>query len=295
MNAPAELVAHLQTGATTVCRAWEVKRRDGTRLGFTDHDLDLSFDGLVFHADTGLTSVALEQTTGLSVDNTEAMGVLSHVSVSEADIEAGRFDGAEVLAWTVNWADVVQRALRFRGTLGEIRRSGGVFKAELTGLTERLNQPQGRIYQKSCAALLGDAACGFDLSAAGYHWRGFVSAVEDRRMLAFEDLAGFAEGWFDRGRVEVLSGVATGLVGLVKTDRAVGARRQIELWEPLRAAIAVGDEVLLQAGCDRRMETCRDKFDNLLNFRGFPHIPGEDWLMTGPSGGSANNGGSLNR
>ncbi len=295
MSVPEALKAHLQSGATQVCRAWELKRRDGVRLGFTDHDLDLTFDDLVFHADTGLSSVALEQTTGLSVDNTEAMGVLSHVSVSEADIEAGRFDGAEVLAWTVNWADVSQRVLRFRGTLGEIRRSGGVFKAELSGLTERLNQAQGRIYQSSCAALLGDAACQFDVSAPGYQWRGFVSAVEDRRMLAFDDLSGFDEGWFDRGRVEVMSGPATGLIGLAKTDRVVGSQRQIELWEPLRAAVAVGDEVLLQAGCDRRMETCRAKFNNLLNFRGFPHIPGEDWLMTSPSGGSANNGGSLNK
>ncbi len=295
MSVPEALKAHLQSGATQMCRAWELKRRDGVRLGFTDHDLDLRFDDLVFHADTGLTSVALEQTTGLSVDNTEAMGVLSHVSVSEADIEAGRFDGAEVLAWTVNWSDVSQRVLRFRGTLGEIRRSGGVFKAELSGLTERLNQAQGRIYQKTCSALLGDAACGFDATVPGYHWRGFVTAVEDRRMLAFDDLSGFDEGWFDRGRIEILSGAAKGLVGLVKTDRVIAGRRDVELWEPLRAAVAVGDEVLLQAGCDRRMETCRAKFNNLLNFRGFPHIPGEDWLMTSPAGGTANNGGSMNK
>ena len=295
MSTPEALLAHFQSGATTVCRAWEVKRRDGVRLGFTDHDLDLSFDDLVFHADTGLSSVALEQSTGLAVDNTEAMGVLSHVSVSETDIEAGRFDGAAVLAWTVNWADVSQRVLRFRGTLGEIRRSGGVFKAELSGLTERLNQPQGRIYQKSCAALLGDTACGFDLNASGYYWRGFVDAVEDRRMLAFDNLSDFDEGWFDRGRIEIFTGAAQGLIGLVKTDRLIGNRREVELWEPLRAAVAEGDEVLLQAGCDRRLETCRAKFDNLLNFRGFPHIPGEDWLMTFPGQGNAENGGSLNK
>lgn len=295
MSVPEALKAHLQSGATNICRAWEVRRKDGMRLGFTDHDLDLTFDGLVFHADTGLSSVALEQTTGLSVDNTEALGVLSHISISEVDIEAGRFDGAEVFAWSVNWADVEQRVLRFRGTLGEIRRSGGVFKAELSGLTERLNQPQGRVYQKSCAALLGDAACRFDTSQLGYFWRGSVTAVEDRRTLTFEGLSGFVEGWFDRGKLVVQSGLANGLTGLVKTDRIIEARRQIELWEPLRAGIAVGDEVLLEAGCDRRMETCQAKFDNLLNFRGFPHIPGEDWLMTAPGQGGANNGGSLNQ
>ena len=81
----------------------------------------------------------------------------------------------------------------------------------------------------------------------------------------------------------------------MKTDRVLAGRRDVELWEPLRAAVAGGDEVLLQAGCDRRMETCRAKFNNLLNFRGFPHIPGEDWLMTSPAGGTANNGGSMNK
>lgn len=295
MSASEALKDHLQSGATTVCRAWELRRKDGMRLGFTDHDLNIEFGDLVFHADTGLSSVALEQTTGLAVDNTEALGVLSHTSVSEADIEAGRLDGAEVLAWTVNWADPAERALRFRGSVGEIRRSGGVFTAELSGLTEQLNQPRGRIYQKSCAAILGDAACGFDLNAPGYSWAGLVSGVEGRTRFKFDDLAGFGEGWFERGRIDVVDGAAKGLSGLVKSDQSSPDGRLIELWEPLRAEISVGDRFRIFAGCDRRMTTCRAKFDNLLNFRGFPHIPGEDWLMTTPGGGGVQNGGSMNQ
>ncbi|MDP4989929.1 MAG: DUF2163 domain-containing protein, partial [Marivita lacus] len=124
------------TGVTTVARVWEVRCRDGRRFGFTDHDLDLSFDGLVFRADTGMSAAAVQQGTGLSVDNTEAVGALSDASVTEADIAAGRFDGAEVTAWLVNWADVTARKVLFRGSLGEITRNGGAFTAELRGLTE---------------------------------------------------------------------------------------------------------------------------------------------------------------
>ena len=99
------LQAHLQSGLTTTCRCWAITRSDAQVYGFTDHDMELRFDGLVFKASTGLTAAAIEQATGLSIDNTEAMGALSDASVREEDIEAGRFDGAEVRAWLVNWAD----------------------------------------------------------------------------------------------------------------------------------------------------------------------------------------------
>ena len=137
------LQAHLETGATTVCRCWAVERRDGTRMGFTDHDTDLSFDGLLFRAATGMTAAQLEQVTGLAVDNSAASGALTAEGITEEDIAAGRYDGAEVRSWLVNWADVAQRALRFRGEIGEIRRGAGAFEAELRGLADRLNQRAG--------------------------------------------------------------------------------------------------------------------------------------------------------
>ena len=61
----------------------------------------------------------------------------------------------------------------------------------------------------------------------------------------------------------------------------------------LGAAPAQGDMVRIEAGCDRRAETCRLKFNNFLNFRGFPHIPGEDWVMSYPVSSARNDGGSL--
>lgn len=289
----AELHTHLSGGLTTVARAWEVTRQDGLRLGFTDHDRDLSFDGLIFRADSGLTARALSQATGLSVDNTEAMGALSSAAISEADIAAGRFDGAEVVCWLVNWADVSARRIMFRGTIGEVRRGNGAFQAELRGLTELLNRPVGRAFQKPCPAVLGDAECGFDLSAGGYVYEGTLAGVEENRVFLPGDLPGFAVGWFQRGKLDILSGAAQGLSGAIKRDhlRADGARA-IEIWEALRATPAAGDQVRLTAGCDKRFETCRLKFGNHLNFRGFPDLPEEDWLTVHPSQSKALSGGS---
>lgn len=294
MAGAAGLYAHLATGATTVCRAWAVVRRDGTVYGFTDHDRDLAFEGVAFLASTGLTARALQQTTGLSVDNTEALGALSDVSVSETDLLAGRFDGAEVRAWLVNWAAVDDRILQFRGTFGEVSRAGGAFQAELRGLTEGLNQTQGKAYQRSCSALLGDAACGFDLSQPGYFTERAVEVVLDQRTFRFGSFPGFDDRWFERGRLVALTGNAGGLVGVVKNDRIVGNGREIEVWQSLGADLVAGDMIRIEAGCDKQAGTCRAKFGNFSNFRGFPHIPGEDWLTSYPVSSRANRGRSLN-
>ncbi len=282
---------HLKTGTTGVSRCWRVTRMDGETYGFTDHDCDLSFEDTVFRAGTGLSAAALSQTTGLSVDNTEAVGALSDVAITEADIFAGRFDGAGVEAWLVQWANPENRVLQFRGSLGEINRANGAFTAELRGLAERMNVPTGRIYQRNCQAVLGDTVCAFDLDTTGYVTDAAVTTT-DGRVFTFDGLTNFEPRWFERGRLLMLSGDAGGLSGAIKLDRIAGGIRTVELWDHLRAGIAEGDMVRLTAGCDKRLETCRLKFANLLNFQGFPDIPGEDWQVAHPTRLSSRNGGS---
>ncbi len=295
MTGREDLFAHLAQGITTVCHAWAIHRRDGTAYGFTDHDRDLVFDGITFRAGTGLTARALQQTSGLAVDNSEAMGALSDLSLTEADLTAGRFDGADLSVWQVNWADPAQRVLRFRGMIGEIQRAGGAFRAELRGLAELLNQPQGRSYQRGCSAVLGDAACRVDLSAPGLSYDWPVQVVEDRIRFHLPGLTDVAAGWFERGRVEVLTGAAAGLTGVVRRDRLDASGRMIELWQRIGAPVGEGDLLRLVAGCDKSGATCRFKFANFRNFRGFPHIPGEDWLTAYPTSGGLHDGGSLMR
>lgn len=288
----AKLRAHLEGGVTTICHAWAITRNDGKVFAFTDHDRELSFAGITFRADTGLSALALQQTTGLSVDNTEAIGALSHESLREDEIEQGRFDGAEVRGWLVNWADPEEHWLNFRGTIGELTRTEGGFRAELRGLTEELNRPLGRTYQKPCTAVLGDGSCRFDLSRAGYRTELAVETVIDRRRFEWTSFPSFEAEWFLRGRIEVVDGVATGLWGAIKTDMIENGKRVVELWEPLRGDVSEGTSVRLVAGCDKRKDTCRLKFNNFVNYQGFPDLPGEDWVMAVPNAGRANTGGS---
>ncbi|MFK7877439.1 MAG: DUF2163 domain-containing protein [Paracoccaceae bacterium] len=289
---PENLQAHLKSGLTTLCRCWSIRRKDGVVLGFTDHDNPLTIKGQVFKADSGLSASALAQSTGLSVDNAEALGALSDAAISEADIEAGRFDGAEVSCWLVNWQDVEARWLQFQGSLGELRRAGGAFTAELRGLTDQLNRPFGRVYQKPCTAVVGDGQCRVDLDQPGFRFQTAVDGTADARVFTWTELPGFTPDWFARGRLDVVDGAATGLWAAIKSDKILPQGRVIELWEPLRAPITPGDTIRLTAGCDKRLTTCGAKFNNTMNFQGFPDIPGEDWMMVVPKKAGANTGGS---
>jgi hypothetical protein len=51
-----------------------------------------------------------------------------------------------------------------------------------------------------------------------------------------------------------------------------------------------GDHPDISLGCDKRSSTCSGRFDNLLNFRGFPTIPGEDFLTVYPARGERHDG-----
>lgn len=278
---------------TTRARAWALERGDGVVLGFTDHDRDLAFDGVEFRARTGMTARALVQATGLSVDNTEAAGALSDAGLTEGDILAGRYDGARLTIWEVDWAAPDSRRMLFRGSLGEITRAGGAFRAELRGLSEALSHGGGRVFGAVCPAVLGDGDCGFDLSVPGFSVEaGLLDVGEGGAVLDVPLLEDFELGWFAQGRIVFLDGPAAGMAGFVRREEWEGGARRLILWAAPGIAPQQGDRLRLEAGCDKRFKTCRLKFANQVNFRGFPHVPGDDWLLAVPKGDGRDDGGS---
>lgn len=287
----AALRAQLTAGSGQhLARCWRIDRSDGVALGFTDHDCDLSFDGVVFEARSGLSAGAIEQSTGLSVDNTQAQGALRSDRIGEKDILAGRFDDASVQQWLVDWTDTDARILLFAGTLGEISAAAGGFEAELRGLSERLNHPVGRTYPSACDRALGDAKCGVDLEDPRYFAKAEVTGLSGKAGFVWAPVASFDPAWFVGGQVVWISGANAGLSARVRTDQGDGSARIAGLWTSPQAPIAVGDEFRIETGCDKRLATCRARFDNAVNFRGFPHIPGDDWVMAYPRSGDTHDG-----
>jgi uncharacterized phage protein (TIGR02218 family) len=286
------LQAHLDSGATTLAWCWRLTRGDGTRAGFTDHDRDLVFDGTTFEAATGFTATEIKDAVGLSVDNLEVASALRSDSLNEDDLAAGLYDDAAVEIWRVNWADPAQRVLIRKGSLGEVRRSGAAFTAEVRGLAHYLQQPKGRLFQYACDADLGDARCTVDLDDPAFRAEAFVVAAQSGRLFTAGGLAEFDADWFTRGLVTFTSGANAGRRQEVKRH-AAGDPATIELWQPMAQPIAPGDTFIVTAGCDKHFATCRAKFANGVNFRGFPHMPGNDFITAvARPGDPANDGAS---
>ncbi len=277
---PEGLSDHLASGATTLCHCWKLTTRRGEAMGFTDHDRALSFDGVAFEADTGFSATEIESALGLSVDNLEASGALSSSRLSEARLAAGEFDDAAFELWRVNWQDVRQRVLLRKGNLGEVTRGRNFFSAELRGLAHVLNQPHGRLFQYGCDARVGDARCGIDLSQPAFSVTATVADVAGARRFTVMGAEIFADGFFASGSFRFVTGGNLGRAGQVKFHRLSGGKARVELWQDLPEAPAAGDQILLRAGCDKQFATCRAKFSNGVNFRGFPHMPGDDFVMS---------------
>ncbi len=275
---PSALQSKLASGVTTLCRCWRVARRDGVVLGFTDHDEDVPLGDLVCRAGTGLTGSEATGRLGLAVGGSEMAGALSDDALSEADLAAGRYDAATVELHLVDWSEPGLHVLLARGTLGEVRREGQAFVAEVRGLADRLNEESGRRYTASCAVDLGDIRCGVDLSGPAFTGAGVVTALAGVSSFAADGLSEFDDGWFAGGRLTFTSGGNAGLAIEVKRHRRDGDRVTLDLWQAMPEAIAEGDSFTVTAGCDKRFDTCRAKFDNVVNYRGFPHIPGNDFV-----------------
>ncbi len=123
--------------------------------------------GVTFRAGTGFTSSEAVSRFDLSVDGAEISGALADDQLTDADLAAGRYDAAQVETWLVDWSDPSLKVLTARGTLGEVRREGHAFTAELRGLADLLSQESGRLYTAKCGADLGDARCKIDLTQPG--------------------------------------------------------------------------------------------------------------------------------
>ncbi|WLS09216.1 DUF2163 domain-containing protein [Shinella sumterensis] len=272
---PAGLQAHLDGEATTLCNAWRVVRRDGVVLGFTDHDRDLDFDGLTYLAASGFEASETEDGNGLSAEGGDVSGGFSADAITAEDLSAGRYDGAKVEVFLVNWQATGQRLLLRTAELGEVRREGGLFRAELRRLTHTLDQVKGRIYGRQCDAVLGDARCGVNLAA--YRATATVSAVTDDMHIEVTGLSGFVERFFRYGVLSFTGGAAAGLSADIEDHRKAAGADSLTLWLPMAAGVAVGDTLQVTAGCDKRFSTCKAKFNNRLNFQGFPHMPGSDF------------------
>lgn len=297
---PVAMQNDLDSRATHHCFCWQVTRGDGSAFGFTDHDRNLEFNSVVFVADTGLSPTAMDQSTGLNVDNMDVMGVLNSISIDEQDIAAGLYDNATIISYRVDWRNPTNRVIMLKGSIGEVSRGSMAFTAEIRGLAHELNQPTGQIYEPTCGVDLGCAKCGINLlglSPAGHAYSVSTTVTSVKAKNSFQAdqavIQAVPDKWFSRGKVTWTSGNNVNLEMEVKAHTQVDAFNTFLLWEPMPFPIQIGDAFTVHAGCDKSQFVCHNKFGNVINMRGYHLVPGNDRVLRTAVQNEDNSGGSI--
>ncbi|NYT42458.1 DUF2163 domain-containing protein [Sphingomonas sp. R-74633] len=259
---------------TTLALCWRIERRDGVTIGLTAHDRDIAWDGLVHRAAPGMVPSAIMRGAGLDPASMDVTGALTSDAISEADLLAGRWDGARVAILACDWTDPANQIALGEGTIGAIETRGSTLTAELRGAMAALERPVAEETSPECRADLGDARC--RVAMAGRRHFAVVTGIEDN-LLTLDADEPVANG-YAQGRLRWISGANSGLEdAILRSDGAsVTLRRPPRFDAPGR--------VLLVEGCDKTLASCAGRFGNALNFRGEPYLPGVDLLTRYPGG-----------
>lgn len=270
---PPALRRQLNSGVTHFCHGWLIERRDGARLGLTDHDANLTMDDVVYHAGSGMTLSALDIGVAPERAHPQAEGVLGSPHLHEADLQNGLYDEARFSLFLIDWRQPENRLLLATGRFGPVQMIGAQFRVALRLQGDALSQIAGRLYQRECDAVLGDARCGFQLTAPPFIWQTEILA-HDRQSVTLPPHDS-AAGWFRHGEAEI--GALPSLS--IRDDRLVEGGRHISFWQEIGPSLPARQTIRLRAGCDKAFRTCRTKFANQINFQGFPDLSDDRVLI----------------
>ncbi|GGB30326.1 phage protein [Sphingomonas metalli] len=261
----------LESEATTIALCWRIERRDGVTIGLTAHDHDLTVDGLVHRAVPGMTPSAATRGTGLDADTMEVAGAVSAAAIAGADLLAGRFDGARVQLFAIDWSGASDgRVALGEGTIGTVEMHDGRFSAELQGPGALLGRSVCEETSPGCRASLGDRRCRVPMAGR----RRFARVTAAAGAVLTLDSAEPVAGAYGGGSVRWMDGGNGGL----RQTIAVSAGATVTLEAAPVAPVMPGALVELIEGCDRTLATCAARFGNAANFRGEPHLPGMDLI-----------------
>lgn len=258
---------------TSIAFCWTAERSDGAGVGLTSHDRTIEFGGVTFRPNPAITPAAISRELGLAPHASEVSGALSGDAISAEDLIAGRWDGARIALVAVDWINTEGDAVQLlKGSIGEVTIEDERFTAELRGAASILDQPLCPTTSPECRAEFGDQRCRVDL--AGRTLRARVMSAAGSELI----LDSAIDERFLFGRIRFVSGANCGWGSRILAV----AGTTVQLRDIPRAPVVPSSKVKLQEGCDKRLATCSGRFANAANFRGEPHLPGNDLLTRYP-------------
>lgn len=260
----------------TVATFWRILRGDGVTLGFTTHDRDLWFDGVLYSASPGMVPASIRKAADFDDDSAEVQGSITHEAISSGDLAAGRFDGAQVRIGLVDW-ETLEFQVLYAGTIGTVTEQDGGFTATLTSRKGELKRDPTPRTSPACRAEFCGTGC--NLNPAKFTREAVLVSIDNgTNAAAFAPVLDAAT--YAGGNVRWLGGPQSGVAMGVMAGDANGA---LVLDVPLDTAIPAGTVAFVREGCDHTLDTCATRFGNAVNFRAEPYLPGNDLLTRYPS------------
>lgn len=258
-----------------VATFWRIVRRDGVTMGFTSHDRDLRFGGVLHRSAPGMVPSAIRRSADIDSDSAEVQGALAHDAISEVDLSAGRFDGARIAIGLVDW-ESLEAATLYHGEIGTISEDSGTFSAELQSSKTALQQDVVPRTSPTCRARFCGPGC--NLNPARFVHERACDLVDLPNNVVRFGIDPSPTMMLD-GSLRWIDGPHAGLE--MHVVHVVGDGLLLD--QPLDAALAVGTRALLREGCDHTLFSCSSRFANAVNFQGEPFLPGNDLLARYPT------------
>jgi len=288
-------------GTTSFVRCWSIilLNSRGT-FNFTEHDHALSVDGLLYYPSDSIAATATTNEGNLDVPNASARGVISSSKITEKMLREGSFNGAAVTEFLVDSRFPFAGKMRvMRYNIGKVAYNDTKqsFECDIVGLSERLGNAVGEIYSRTCRWNFGDSNCNILGGLAAWTRTGTVATVGVGQLahrFTTGALSGGAvyAGLFNDGHIEWTNSNNDNLFGVIKRFTTIPSNT-FELSTPPPTPILVGDTITVIAGCNKLSGVdidgkdvpsghCKHRYNNLLNFGGFPYIPTNDKLYQTP-------------
>jgi len=285
-NLSQSLSSKLASGVTNLCWCWKFVRDDGVVFAFTDHDMDLFFDDINWKASTGVAPGMVQSNIGFESGSAGLAGSILHDDLQKLDLMTGKFDGARVEIWRVDWQQPNDRIGIWAGEIGEVQLSESIFTAELLSNSRKLERTIGRTFSKSCDAELGDARCAKDISGQPFQQLAIITEVLaiNSFVVAAIDLP--KKDWFVFGVANWIDAEKQINRASIETHYSSSQGEAFQLLLPPKLPMAAGDQIILSAGCNKSLDHCTAKFSNVDNFRGCPFMPGNDEVLAAPFAGN---------
>lgn len=233
-----------------------IKLKTGLEIGFTDYDQNIIHAGTV--CKPGIIVNKINNSSFQSQSNNEVI-----ITLKKYD-KVNLID-SECMVYLINRDNPSIFSLIFSGTVMLIKENLTEVEITIGSIIYKLNVGVGELFSKTCRAGLGDSRCKIDLQKITL--TGSISAVLDK--LSFVGTHAKKENdYFSNGVVSFSSGELKGGSFRIISDK----NQVISISEDPGGLIKIGDSYQIIPGCQKTVEHCSKKFNNILNFRGEPFI-----------------------